>query len=108
MKWGILHTGETNPWRRARSCTQLGLPSALMSIGVETIRLFLHVLGASVWVGGQIVLIGLVPVARSAGPDVPRSIARRFELLSWPFFGLTVVTGIWNVAAENPSEHTTG
>lgn len=79
-----------------------------MSIGLETVRLFLHVLGASVWVGGQIVLMGLVPVARSAGPDVPRSIARRFELLSWPFFGLTVLTGIWNVASENPSDHSTG
>lgn len=79
-----------------------------MTVNIDTIRLFLHLLGASVWVGGQIVLMGLVPVARSAGPDVPRAIARRFEKLSWPFFGLAVVTGIWNVLEENPSSHTTG
>ena len=84
------------------------LRSNVVKVDLETIRLFLHLLGASVWVGGQIVLMGLVPVARSAGPDVPRAVARRFEALSWPFFGLAVVTGLWNVMAENPSEHTTG
>jgi len=32
----------------------------------ETIRLFLHVLAATVWVGGQITLAALVPALRGA------------------------------------------
>ena len=65
-----------------------------------TTRLFLHVLAATVWVGGQIALAGLVPVVRRLGGiEVARAVARRFQLIAWPAFGLLVVTGIWNVFA---------
>ena len=29
--------------------------------------------------------------------------ARRFNLIAWPAFGLLVVTGIWNITAVQPS-----
>jgi putative copper export protein len=65
-----------------------------------TIRLFLHVLAATVWVGGQIALAGLVPVVRRfGGIEAARAVARRFQLIAWPAFGLLVVTGIWNLFA---------
>ena len=38
---------------------------------MDHFRLFVHVLAASVWVGGQIVLAGLVPTLRSIGDDAP-------------------------------------
>src|SRR4051794_41089530 len=63
----------------------------------ETVRLFLHVLAASVWVGGQIVLGALVPTLRSIGNDATRQVARAFNRIAWPAFGVLVVTGIWNV-----------
>ncbi len=47
-------------------------------------RLFVHVLSASVWVGGQIVLVGLVPTVRELGPDAPRRVARAFNRIAWP------------------------
>jgi putative copper export protein len=62
-----------------------------------TLRVFLHVLGASVWVGGQIVLGALVPTLRTMGDDAPRRVARAFNRVAWPFFGLAVATGIWNL-----------
>lgn len=62
-------------------------------------RLFLHVLAASVWVGGQIVLAGLVPTARTLGPDAPKAVANAFNRLAWPAFGLAVLTGLWNIMA---------
>lgn len=66
----------------------------------ETIRLFLHVLGATVWVGGQVVLAGVVPVVRRFGVvEAARAVARRFQLIAWPAFGLLLVTGIWNLYA---------
>ena len=72
----------------------------MLSIDLDTVRLFLHVLGATVWVGGQITLAALVPALRAAGSDVPRAAARAFNRVAWPAFGLLVLTGVWNVVAE--------
>ena len=63
------------------------------------VRLTLHVLAATVWVGGQLVLAGLVPTLRTLGEDVPRKVASAFGRLSWPAYWLLVVTGVWNYLA---------
>ena len=62
-------------------------------------RLFLHVLSASVWVGGQLVLMAIVPTLRTIGPDAPKRVARAFGRIAWPAFAIAVVTGLWNVFA---------
>ena len=64
-----------------------------------TTRLFLHVLAATVWVGGQLVVAGLVPGLRRLDPTLPRTVARRFATIAWPAFAVLVATGIWNVLA---------
>jgi putative copper export protein len=70
----------------------------LLPVSADTVRLFLHVLGATVWVGGQIALAGVVPVVRrAAGVDTVRLVARRFQQIAWPAFALLLVTGIWNL-----------
>lgn len=66
-------------------------------VDLETIRLFLHVLAASVWVGGQITLAALVPALRAAGAEVPRAAANAFNRVAWPAFAVLVLTGVWNV-----------
>lgn len=63
------------------------------------VRLSLHVLGASVWLGGQIVVAGLLPTLRTMGDDAPRRVAAAFSRVSWPAYWLLVVTGFWNYAA---------
>jgi putative copper export protein len=63
----------------------------------DTIRLFLHVLAASVWVGGQLTLAGLVPTVRALDAGAPRLVARRFNLIAWPAFAVLLVTGVWNL-----------
>ncbi len=63
--------------------------------------MFLHILGASVWVGGLILMASLTPVLRRMSPEAPRRAAAQFGRLAWPFFGLVVVTGIWNVFELN-------
>jgi putative copper export protein len=74
---------------------------------LEQIRLFLHVLGACIWLGGQIVLGGLVPVLRAHGDqDLVRRVARQFQRLAWPGYVLLLATGIWNLSevhADNRS-----
>ena len=80
----------------------------MLPVSADTIRLFLHVLAATVWVGGQLTLAGLVPSLRSLGPDAPRTVARRFNRIAWPAFGVLFGTGLWNLAetrvGDQPSE----
>ena len=64
---------------------------------MENFRLFLHVFAASIWVGGQIVMGALVPTARTLGEDAPAKLARAFNRVAWPAFGLLLVTGIWSM-----------
>ena len=71
----------------------------------DSVRLFLHVLAATVWVGGQLTLAALVPALRGAGLDVPRAAARAFNRIAWPAFAVLIPTGIWNVAAEHDEVH---
>lgn len=70
----------------------------MLAVSWDTVRLFLHVLAATVWVGGQLTLAALVPVLRLQGPDVPRAAARRFNVVAWPAYGVLLVTGAWNIA----------
>ena len=79
-------------------------------VDVETLRLFLHVLAATVWVGGQLVLAALVPVLRRSAADAPRAAARAFNRVAWPAFAVLVATGIWNILAvgdRGPAYRTT-
>jgi putative copper export protein len=71
----------------------------VLSVHAATIRLFLHVLAATVWVGGQVTLVGLLPAARRLGPDAPKAIARQFDRIAWPAFLVLIVTGVWNLLA---------
>ncbi|MHB1595152.1 MAG: hypothetical protein ACYCO9_09325 [Streptosporangiaceae bacterium] len=74
----------------------------MLAVNWDTVRLFLHVLAATIWVGGQLTLAALVPVLRHQGPDAPRVAARRFNLVAWPAYGVLIATGIWNIIAVSP------
>jgi putative copper export protein len=79
---------------------------------VESLRTFLHLLATAVWVGGQIVLGGLVPQVRKTNPEALKAIASGFARVAWPAFGVTVITGMWSildidVSAMDSSYHVT-
>ena len=71
----------------------------MLAVSWDTVRLFLHVLAATVWVGGQLTLAALVPTLGRLGAEIPRAAARRFNQVAWPAFAVLIVTGIWNVIA---------
>ena len=71
----------------------------MLPVSWDTARLFLHVLAATIWVGGQLILAALVPVLRRFGADVLSMAARRFNQIAWTAFGVLIVTGIWNIVA---------
>jgi len=78
----------------------------MLPFTLDTLRITLHLLGVTVWIGGQLVLAALVPILRDIGGDAPKRAAQRFGQVAWPFFGLAVVTGIWNLL-EIPSGQST-
>jgi putative copper export protein len=79
----------------------------VLPVHLGTVRLFIHVLAATVWVGGQLTLAGLVPGLRALSADAPRVVARRFNQLAWPAYGVLVLTGIWNITAVHATWHGT-
>lgn len=79
----------------------------MLSPTLSTLRLFLHVLAASVWVGGQIVLAGLVPSLRAGFPDATKVAARAYAKVAWPAFAIVVLTGLWNLTEIDIANTTT-
>jgi Copper resistance protein D. len=81
----------------------------MLPITASTLRLFLHVLAATVWVGGQLTLGVVISVLRPA-PDDPepeiarariRAVAQRFQIAAWSAFAVLLATGVWNLLAEH-------
>ncbi|HEU5149085.1 MAG TPA: hypothetical protein VFU19_01235 [Iamia sp.] len=79
----------------------------MLPITVDTVRLTLHVLAACIWVGGQVVLAGLVPTARGLGDDAPKAIARAFGRIAWPAYAVLVATGVWNLLEVQVGDRST-
>lgn len=69
----------------------------MLSPTADTIRLFLHVIAASVWVGGQFVVAGIVPGMRRTHPEALKTLAQGFGRVAWPAFGVAVITGMWSL-----------
>ena len=77
-----------------------------LSPAIDGVLLILHVLAATVWVGGQIAVTGLLPTVRGLGEGAPRAVARALARLLWPAYALLVVTGFWNIAAVHAGQAT--
>ncbi len=69
----------------------------MLPVDVDHVRLVAHILAATVWVGGQLTLGALVPTLRAIDPGAPKVVARRFNRVAWPAFGILLATGIWNL-----------
>ena len=91
--------GGADRLRREAGAQLAGQIAPVLAPALDTIRLTLHVLAATVWVGGQIVMTGLVGPARGLGPDAPKTLARAFARLAWPAYLVLLVTGVWNITA---------
>jgi putative copper export protein len=68
----------------------------VLNITGTALVLWLHVLAACIWIGGQITVAILIPILRGEG-QLARIAGRRYQTAAWPAFGVLVVTGIINV-----------
>jgi len=75
-----------------------------LSPALDGIRLSLHVLAATIWVGGQLTLAGLIGTARGLGEGAPKALARAFARVQWPAYAVLVITGFWNVSATHAGQ----
>jgi putative copper export protein len=69
----------------------------------DEVLLWIHIVAASVWVGGLITLGALVTALRRAGAERPllQAMARRFGVVSWVAMAVAVATGVWQVSRLN-------
>ena len=72
----------------------------MQSFTCDTVRLFLHIVAATIWVGGQLTWARWCRRCARSAPTPPRAAARRFNPIARPAFGVLVLTGICNIAAE--------
>ena len=87
----------------------------MLPVTAATVRLFLHVLAATVWVGGQLTLGAIIPALRPAADDPNpeaaririRTVARRFQVVAWIAFAVLLVTGVWNLLALHVGDQST-
>jgi putative copper export protein len=79
--------------------TALAASAPTLAPALDGFRLILHVLAATIWVGGQFTVAGLLPTIRRLGDDAPKKVARAFSRLMWPSYAVLVVTGFWDVQA---------
>ncbi len=80
------------------------MSSGGLAPALDGIRVSLHVLAATVWVGGQLTMAGLVPAARGLGEGAAKTLARAFARIQWPAYAVLVVTGLWNVSAVHAGQ----
>ncbi len=76
----------------------------MISPTIDSIRIFLHVLAVAVWVGGQIVLAGIVPALRKTAPQSMAVVAQSFARIAWPAMLVVVFTGVWGLGSINVSD----
>lgn len=80
----------------------------MLSPTLDTLRLVLHLLGASVWVGGQIVLGGVVSSLRAEHREALPLVAKAFARAAWPAYAVVVLTGMWTLAVIDVASTSTG
>ena len=80
----------------------------MLPVTASTVRIFLHILASTIWVGGQLTLGVVISVLRPA-PDDPdpeiarariRAVAQRFQIAAWSAYAVLLATGVWNLLAE--------
>jgi putative copper export protein len=79
----------------------------MISPTLDSLRIFLHILAVAVWVGGQIVLAGLVPAIRASAPEALPKVAQAFARVAWPAMIVIVFTGMWGLGSSSAADSDT-
>ena len=98
-----------HPWWQATDPPVLD--AGMRTIDIDVIRVTLHVLAATIWVGGQIILAAVIGPLRRAAPEGVIPVARAYAWVAWPAFAVLILTGFWSMTASglmaDPASRTT-
>lgn len=68
----------------------------MLAVSSADVVLWLHVLAACVWIGGQATVAVLIPLLRGQ-PELVAEAGKRFGFVAWSAFAVLVVTGLVNM-----------
>ena len=69
----------------------------MVGISWVTVALWLHIVAACIWIGGQVTVAAIIPMLRDQR-DLARRVGRQYQAIAWPAFAALIVTGLLNVA----------
>ncbi len=69
----------------------------MLSISGAAVVLWVHVIAACVWIGGQATVALLIPLLRGQGA-LARLAGQRYQMVAWPAYAILVITGLANVS----------
>jgi putative copper export protein len=67
----------------------------MLRVDGAMIVLWVHVLAACIWIGGQAAIAVLMPMLRGVD-GLATTAGRRFQVVAWPAFAVLIVTGALN------------
>ena len=68
----------------------------MLSVSGPTFVLWVHIVAACIWIGGQLTVAAIIPLVRDHR-DLARRMGRRYQAVAWPAFAVLIVTGVVNV-----------
>ena len=69
----------------------------MLSIHGGELVLWLHVLAACIWIGGQVTVAAVIPLLRGQA-GLAAMAGRRYQAIAWPAFAVLIGTGVANAA----------
>ena len=61
---------------------------------LDSVRLFLHVIGVAIWAGDKLILAAPVTFLKSHDPELPKLVARKFNRIAWFAYALLIISGV--------------
>jgi putative copper export protein len=68
----------------------------VLSVSAPTLVLWVHLVAACIWIGGQVTVAAIIPLLRDQR-ELARRVGRRYQAVAWPAFAVLIVTGVVNV-----------
>jgi putative copper export protein len=68
----------------------------VLSVSEPAFVLWVHIVAACIWIGGQVTVATVIPLLRDHH-DLTRCVGRRYQAIAWPAFVVLIVTGVVNV-----------
>jgi putative copper export protein len=68
----------------------------VLNISGPALLLWVHIVAACIWIGGQVTVAAVIPLLRDHR-ELARRVGRRYQMVAWPAFAVLIVTGVLNV-----------